>query len=271
MESLYTYQFVKDISFEVINSIFEGGPGSGHWGHKGRPGYRGGSLPAGTKKGMLGVDVILDYPNQQIGWKNQINKALTNIPKNLINDAGWLSIYVHDGNSFVKMNEEWKMNDAAVFVAPHREIHINEFGMALKLGEQIRLIRHEIAHHVDLGGMDRQDQAKFSNSKSWLRVHEKEAGKISNYSRQNPMESFAEAFSMYASPGRFRNALEKHAPEAFAYMKNLFEGGVKIQEQFKKLVEGEEIDALTVALGRPPVKFQERWVNRMLIMRILEK
>ena len=42
---LNNYAIVKDISYEVLTALFEGGPGSGNWGHKGRPGMRGGSLP----------------------------------------------------------------------------------------------------------------------------------------------------------------------------------------------------------------------------------
>jgi hypothetical protein len=39
------YAVVKDISADVLSALFEGGGGSGNWGHKGRPGKRGGSLP----------------------------------------------------------------------------------------------------------------------------------------------------------------------------------------------------------------------------------
>jgi hypothetical protein len=45
------YANVKDMSSEVLAALFEGGPGSGNWGHKGRPGRRGGSLP--TKVGSI--------------------------------------------------------------------------------------------------------------------------------------------------------------------------------------------------------------------------
>jgi len=43
-------KFVESIADEVKKELLlEGGPGSGHWGHRGRPGMRGGSLPgAGT-------------------------------------------------------------------------------------------------------------------------------------------------------------------------------------------------------------------------------
>lgn len=43
------YAIVKDISTDVLAGLFEGGAGSGNWGHKGRPGKRGGSLPTRGK------------------------------------------------------------------------------------------------------------------------------------------------------------------------------------------------------------------------------
>ena len=39
------YAIVEQVSVDVITALFEGGAGSGNWGHKGRPGKRGGSLP----------------------------------------------------------------------------------------------------------------------------------------------------------------------------------------------------------------------------------
>ena len=50
------YAIVKDISAEVIADLFEGGAGSGNWGHKGRPGKRGGSLP--TKGSSIAKSII---------------------------------------------------------------------------------------------------------------------------------------------------------------------------------------------------------------------
>lgn len=47
---------VKQISSEVLSALFEGGAGSGNWGHKGRPGKRGGSLP--TKAGSIARSLI---------------------------------------------------------------------------------------------------------------------------------------------------------------------------------------------------------------------
>jgi len=40
-------ELVRSIASEAVDGLFEGGAGSGHYGHKGRPGKRGGSLPGG--------------------------------------------------------------------------------------------------------------------------------------------------------------------------------------------------------------------------------
>ena len=50
------YAIVKDISSGVLADLFEGGGGSGNWGHKGRPGKRGGSLP--TKGGSIARAIL---------------------------------------------------------------------------------------------------------------------------------------------------------------------------------------------------------------------
>ena len=57
-------KFVESIADEVKKELLlEGGPGSGHFGHKGRPGKRGGSLPGG---GVVGHGVA--GSNQMAGW-----------------------------------------------------------------------------------------------------------------------------------------------------------------------------------------------------------
>jgi hypothetical protein len=46
---------VESILSEVKAELFEGGSGSGNWGHKGRPGKRGGSLPTKGKSIMAHI------------------------------------------------------------------------------------------------------------------------------------------------------------------------------------------------------------------------
>jgi hypothetical protein len=44
-------QDIEEISNRIIKALFEGGEGSGNWGHAGRPGLQGGSQP--TKFGSI--------------------------------------------------------------------------------------------------------------------------------------------------------------------------------------------------------------------------
>ena len=53
--------FVKSIVSEVKKGLFEGGAGSGHWGHKGRSGHRGGS-PGGGKGKAGGISAHMVKP-----------------------------------------------------------------------------------------------------------------------------------------------------------------------------------------------------------------
>jgi hypothetical protein len=51
---LAEYALIKDLSAEIL----EGGPGSGNWGHKGRPGMKGGSLGGGGGSGGISAHVV---------------------------------------------------------------------------------------------------------------------------------------------------------------------------------------------------------------------
>jgi hypothetical protein len=44
-------QMIEEISNQIIKTLFEGGPGSGNFGHAGRPGLQGGSQP--TRAGSI--------------------------------------------------------------------------------------------------------------------------------------------------------------------------------------------------------------------------
>jgi hypothetical protein len=54
--------------------LLEGGPGSGNWGHKGRPGHRGGSLPSGqrvTAHGMARSSQMADWLKSEIAGQGR--------------------------------------------------------------------------------------------------------------------------------------------------------------------------------------------------------
>jgi len=51
IEDLERLKKLRPVVIGIVKEILEGGPGSGNWGHKGRSGRRGGSLP--TKAGSI--------------------------------------------------------------------------------------------------------------------------------------------------------------------------------------------------------------------------
>jgi hypothetical protein len=82
-------EFVKSVASEVVNGLFEGGPGSGNWGHKGRPGHRGGSLGGGGKGKGAGISAHVVKPGIHVstfydkpgGLKTSEYKKLTDNQK----------------------------------------------------------------------------------------------------------------------------------------------------------------------------------------------
>jgi len=69
--------FVESIVSEVKAAIFEGGAGSGNWGHKGRPGMRGGSLGGGG--GGKGVSPHVVAVNGKKAWGGGMHKVGTKV------------------------------------------------------------------------------------------------------------------------------------------------------------------------------------------------
>lgn len=47
---------IQELSESIVATLFEGGGGSGNWGHRGIPGKRGGSLP--TKAGSIASGLL---------------------------------------------------------------------------------------------------------------------------------------------------------------------------------------------------------------------
>ena len=71
---MVNHEFVKSIASEVTEGLFEGGPGSGNWGHKGRPGHRGGSSGGGGKGKGSGISAHkITVGKQRIHAKNFYN------------------------------------------------------------------------------------------------------------------------------------------------------------------------------------------------------
>ncbi len=86
-------ELVKSIVSEVLKKLFEGDPGSGNWGHKGRPGYRGGSAGGGGGKGKgAGISAHIVKPgvhastfyDKSGGLKTSEYRKLTDIQKTAV-------------------------------------------------------------------------------------------------------------------------------------------------------------------------------------------
>jgi hypothetical protein len=69
-------KLINVIAGESIHAILEGGPGSGNWGHAGRPGHRGGSLPGGGKGRVSAHEVPSVSSSRMAGRLKQ--KGITN-------------------------------------------------------------------------------------------------------------------------------------------------------------------------------------------------
>jgi len=125
---LTNYTIVKDISSEVLTALFEGGPGSGHWGHSGRPGYVGGSLPggvlpdgivAGTKEGKEWVKANQDRYNSDREFRILVD-TVTLFTQGVYDKLRAASRYADEGEEGVKaegfIDTEWlddKLGSAA--------------------------------------------------------------------------------------------------------------------------------------------------------------
>lgn len=88
-------ELVKSIASEVRKELFDGGPGSGNWGHKGRPGHRGGSTGGGGKgkaAGGSGISAHIVKPgvhantfyDKSGGLKTSEYRKLTDIQKTAV-------------------------------------------------------------------------------------------------------------------------------------------------------------------------------------------
>ena len=96
-------EFVKSIASEAAKGLFEGGPGSGNWGHKGRPGHRGGSL-GGGKGARISAHKITGG-GQRIHareYYNAMGKLDTSNYRKL-NDANKTQVLKHSIQKFTEM------------------------------------------------------------------------------------------------------------------------------------------------------------------------
>jgi hypothetical protein len=117
--------FIAGLASAALKGIFEGGPGSGNWGHGGRPGKRGGSLPHGSagarevaKKKSAG-NKILALQRTLRGYQKDLGKAsgkskkdimigITKIKKDIMNIKGGIKASTFYNKSGALKTSEYK-------------------------------------------------------------------------------------------------------------------------------------------------------------------
>lgn len=219
---------------------FKGGPGSGHHGHRGRPGKRGGSLPGKGGKRTPPTDSSFTYGQISPDFKKSdvsfIKRAVKNIPQEHLD--------------MVKSIEPHYTADISAS-GMHYRGHISLEYMRTRGGRDSKLwskgtVRHEIGHAVmhhmetygsgasafrskvrgvwrrlvdESGSSKREIQQK---SKTWRGRPAK--GFPTLYAGRNVQELFAESYEMYI---RNPQTLLKRSPIMYEFMRDEVFGGVE--------------------------------------------
>ena len=236
------YDYMRDEVFDGIEYtkgeyVTKGGKGSGHWGHKGRPGKRGGSAARGAVapvKKLPPTDSKIDA--NRLGYnlsekdKGVIRRAIKNLPQDHINKISGIEERYLPGTAgqcaewtYVQLNSQ-KIYDRRAW---NKGVVVHEIG-------------HVVQHYNERYGNSRykDDFRKFYREKAGrVRVSRKalrkeaqnfarapRAGFPSTYSQSNYKELFAESYQMFTSAPK---TLQKRSPEIYDYMKDEVFGGVE--------------------------------------------
>ncbi len=194
-----------------------GGPGSGNFGHAGRPGAVGGSGEGGGKLGNGGAPsprLVGSGGTSQRLTAQRITSTLrsTELPKGAA--TGMKKIEIHDnldtpkdvaaGLSTAGWYDAWGKNAGVLKINGADPDNATE-------------VLHEIGHHVHLAKLD------SASSDEWASISRKgKAARISAYARTNTGEHFSEAFQAYARGGAHREKLRKLEPKTHNFMSRLW-------------------------------------------------
>lgn len=182
-------KFVESIADEVRKELLlEGGAGSGYFGHKGRPGKRGGSLPGGVASAHLGKVTIegdgLDKFNER-----RIMRVLAQVPQKHLEQSSLRVIDVLNGVEDV--TEEWEDITGNKIASNERIDGFFEYStgkMYISRGATPHVILHEFAHSL----VDSQAKLK---GRVWR--GNASTGKITEYGKTAPGEAWAEGYAMF--------------------------------------------------------------------------
>jgi hypothetical protein len=205
-------KFVESIADEVKKELLlEGGPGSGHFGHKGRPGKRGGSLPGGGTVSAYIEKIRVEGDGLDQFNEKRIMSVLSKVPKKHLEQSSLKVINVLD--SIADVTEEWE-DRTGKELAPGDHIdgffHYDTGEMVLARGSSPYTIIHEFSHSlVDL-------QAKYQG-----RVWRSNAstGKLTEYGKSMPREAWAEGYALFVTN---KNIMKKKSRVIYDIYEKIF-------------------------------------------------
>jgi hypothetical protein len=209
-------KIVESIVDEVKKELLlEGGPGSGHFGHKGRPGLRGGSLPGGriSAHGFTGVgDWIVKrgvHVSASRSEKKTLYDSFKSVPVSHLKLSGVKTITVM--NSRQEVNDLYLLrtgdSDRSFTADAFYDHDVKE--MVISPGAKRTTILHEFAHSlVGLGAYKKKVWEANAST-----------GKVTRYGSTNMEEGFCEAYALRAVR---KDYLKKRAPKVADVMDRVF-------------------------------------------------
>ena len=239
-----------DIQTTVLNLIDRalgdliamGGKGSGNWGHKGRPGKRGGSAPKGSAAAIKKTPPTDSaFSEDQVYERNFTKGQLTRIRK----EAKILPQEHLDTVSTI--DQDYIGEGYAAECTRHNSIIMARVGDSAqwRAGDLTHEIGHAVSNHKKryriIGALDKPhrvfnrfyrdlaEKAGFNNSRAMEKHYVRRGikskfykGFPSRYAMSHSNELFAESYMMYVRSPR---TLSKRNPDIYSYMRDeVFEG-----------------------------------------------
>lgn len=202
-----------------VKGIFKkrGGPGSGFYGHEGRPGERGGSAP-----GEGGLPPIQNSPTSFLVKAELEDAHLPESHYSGLDRIGFVQgTYVQiprqAGVSEAYGTYNWQSHEIMLASNPQPldPANASAFGGNIAVYGGATIL-HEVGHHVHLARLT--DEA----ASEWAAISENGGtATVSAYARTNQGEHFAEAYRAYARGGTYRAALRNREPRAYQFMQSL--------------------------------------------------
>jgi len=248
---------LTDIAIQIIDNYIElGGPGSGNWGHAGRKGKRGGSLP---RSRAMSRRTGKDWRKRQAAAKRIAAKGHTPPTDSAMHEDRLHSSLTEKDKGVIRravanlpqehLDKVYGIEKRHIPGAEGRcrgnyiELNSETYGAHNRRIWHKATVVHEIGHVVqnhnsqygdrryveDFGKFYREKKGRVGIHPSALRAEATKAGGPrkgfpSRYSQKDHKELFAESYQMYTSAPK---TLQKRAPEIYEYMRDDVFGGVE--------------------------------------------